>query len=145
MGARAFRKGLVDELIIFAEAYERTKKLKRKIYRGPKCPPDLQYLWDIYYEISDRDRRFMPAGMAVFQLPISHNDLLNYMTCWKLDLDYWERKVIFQLDDKLLPIMNAGRGKPRNYKKDGIPITDTEVIKATWMDAARAGTRIIMG
>lgn len=145
MDAGAFRQGLVEELITFAEAFERSKKRKVKFYRGPKCPPDLKYLWDIFNEVSDRDRRFMPAGMAVFHLPLSHHDLLDYMKCWKLDLEYWERKVIFALDDKVLPIMNEGKGKKRDYKKDGIPATQTDVILATWTEAAASGKRIIMG
>lgn len=145
MDARAFRKGLVDKLIAFAEAFERTKKRKVKTYRGPPCPPELDYLWDIYNEISDRDRKHLPAGLSVFQLPITHRDLLNYMDCWKVELDYWERKVIFQLDDVLLPIMNLNKGKKRDYKKDGIPATELEVIRATWTDAMKSGKRIIMG
>jgi hypothetical protein len=78
------------------------------------------------------------TGTTILSLacPLTPKDLLSYMELYNIELAVWERRVLFEIDAVVLPILNRPRGKD-DKKGKSIPVTDTAAIKANYQVVAR--------
>jgi len=91
----------------------------------------MKYLWDIFEEISSR-RDYIAGDMVVIAQPIKARDVLEHCAYFKLELLLWERRVIFDLDDTVLPILNT----PKKDKVTGFDPSDVSSIAENYRAAA---------
>lgn len=73
---------------------------------------------------------------AVFSLPISYADARAYLALLEVPLELWEIEVLFDIDDKIVPMLNKNRGKG-GKGKEGIAALDTSGVKAMMSGLAK--------
>jgi hypothetical protein len=84
----------------------------------------LEYVWLAFIDLSDR-RGFVVGHGVFLWSPITFSEIRDYMALFQVGFELWEIRLLLELDDAILPLLNKVKKEP-----EGIDPNDVAAVKA---------------